>query len=251
MPKYKNPPIIESLCEIKFTEDTNWDITVPGLILEAVKGEYPIKEQRITREISIPKLISSSGKIQPQIKGADFALFFKEDKKSEIQIGPRTLLINRFKPYHSWSDFQSQIIYAFQKLSGKVELNGIQRIGLRYINKIEIPMKDNKVELEEYFQFRPYCGEGLPQTHHGFITGCIFPFFDGRDLCKVELRSALSDIEGSMAFLLDLDYFLAMPRSIHVTQSIEWVEKAHETVEDLFEGCILDPLREIFGEVSE
>jgi uncharacterized protein (TIGR04255 family) len=251
MVKYNNSPIIESICEFKFTEDTDWDITVPGLIFEDVKTEYPYKEQRATQEISISPQTAESNKMRRQINRSDFAVFYKDDKKSLIQIGPRILSTSRLKPYHTWNDFKSQIVYAFGKLSGRSELKGIQRIGLRYINRINIPMKQNKVTLENYFEFRPYCGPNLPQSHGDFIVGCVFPYYDERDVCKVELRGAMPENKYSLSFLLSIDYFLAKPRSIPVAQSMEWVENAHTEIEVLFEGCILPSLREILKEAKE
>jgi uncharacterized protein (TIGR04255 family) len=63
---YNNSPIIESICEFRFTEDTNWDITVPGLIFEDVRTEYPYKEQRTTQEISLSPIASGSNKATGQ-----------------------------------------------------------------------------------------------------------------------------------------------------------------------------------------
>jgi len=160
-------------------------------------------------------------------------------------------LTNRLKPYQSWTDFRSQINTAFETLCKRTKLAGVQRIGLRYINKIEIPTDNGKVKMDNYFDFRPFCGTRLPQTHADFKVSCIFPYYDNRDACKVDLLSAMPDKQGSMAFLLSLDYFLAKPRSIPVSQTIEWIESAHGQVENLFEGCILPPLREIFQEVKE
>ena len=251
MVRYSNSPIIESICEFKFTEDTNWDITVPGLIFEDVRTEYPYKEQRATQEISISPPTAESDKMRSQIKRSDFAVFYKEDKKSLIQIGPRILSTSRLQPYQTWNDFKSQIGYAFGKLHGRVEPKEIQRIGLRYINRINIPMEQNKVTLENYFEFRPYCGPKLPQSHGDFIVGCVFPYYDERDLCKVELKGTMPEKKESLSFLLSIDYFLAKPRSIPVAQSMEWVENAHAEIEILFEGCILPTLREIFQEAKE
>lgn len=251
MVKYNNSPIIESICEFRFTEDTDWDITVPGLIFEDIKTEYPHKEQRMTQETSISPPTAESNKMKSQIKKSDIAVFYKEDKRSLIQIGPRILSTSRLKPYNTWASFKNQIAYAFEKLNGRVDPKGCQRIGLRYINKINIPMKQNKVTLENYFEFRPYCGPKLPQSHGDFIVGCIFQYHDGRDLCKVELRDAAPENKDSLSFLLSIDYFLAKPRSIPIDTSLEWVENAHTEIETLFEGCILPPLREIFEEAKE
>ena len=251
MVKYNNSPIIESICEFRFTEDTNWDITVPGLIFEDVRTEYPHKGQRTTQEISLSPVASGSNRATGQIKRSDFAVFYNEGKKSLIQIGPRILSTSRLKPYQTWNDFKSQISYASEKLSGRVELKGVQRIGLRYINMINIPMNESKVEEDNYFEFRPYYGPKLPQLHGDFTVGCIYPFHNERDLCKVELRTAMPEIKDSMSFLLSIDYFLAEPRSIPADKSVEWVEDAHTEIETLFEGCILPPLREIFEAVKE
>jgi uncharacterized protein (TIGR04255 family) len=251
MVKYNNPPIIESVCEIKFTEDTPWDMTVPGLIFEGIRERYPEKGQRTTQEISISALDKDKGKSLPQLKRQDFAIFLTDDKRSQILVGPRTLLVSRLKPYSTWEDFKSQIGYAFEKLSGKVELKEIQRIGLRYINKIEIKTEDGSVNLDKFFEFRPFCGPQLPQLHGNFIVGCVFPFSQERDLCRVELTSAVSEREDSMAFILSIDYFLNIPRSVPVGETMNWVENAYSEVKKIFEGCISPPLREKLQEVNE
>ncbi|OPY52611.1 MAG: hypothetical protein A4E49_01785 [Methanosaeta sp. PtaU1.Bin112] len=251
MPKYNNPPIIESVCEIRFTEDTEWDLTIPGLIFEDIRSEYPQKGQRSTQEINISTSNTHPVTTRHQIKRQDYAVFSTNDTKSSIQVSGRVLLTNRLKPYQSWTDFRSQINTAFETLCKRTKLAGVQRIGLRYINKIEIPTDNGKVKMDNYFDFRPFCGTRLPQTHADFKVSCIFPYYDNRDACKVDLLSAMPDKQGSMAFLLSLDYFLAKPRSIPVSQTIEWIESAHGQVENLFEGCILPPLREIFQEVKE
>jgi len=250
MVRYNNSPIIESVCEIKFTEDTPWDITVPGLIFEDIKTQYPEKKQRTTHEISVSQMDKDNSKSLPLLKRQDAAIFLTGDEKSQIQVGPRTLLVSRLKPYSNWEDFKSQISYAFEKLSGRVELKGIQRIGLRYINKIEIQTGNGNVNLDRFFEFRPFCGAQLPQLHGTFIVGCVFPFSQEQDSCRVELTSAVSEREDSMAFILSIDYFLNKPRSIPVSETMNWAENAHGEVKRLFEGCISLPLREIFQEVK-
>jgi len=79
MVKYNNTPIIESLCEIKFSDDTKWDPTVPGLVFEGVKELYPQKEQRIIQEININTPMNSPGSTSHianhQIRKNDLAVF--------------------------------------------------------------------------------------------------------------------------------------------------------------------------------
>lgn len=242
--KYSDPPVIEAVCEFRLTPDSKWDLTIPGLIYEKLHEEFPHKEQRLVQEMQI---IQSARGIQQQIHPPNERIqFLTEDRKTFVQVGPHLLAVNCLKPYPTWDRFQPRIERAFNALTEVVDIKGLQRIGLRYVNLIEIV--GQTVELSDYFEFRPFLGQELPQNMEDFIFGCIFPFADGRDSCRVLLTAAVPEKPTSNAFILDLDYFLAQPQAISVDQALSWVEQAHQRIEELFEECITEQLRESFQE---
>ena len=51
--------------------------------------------------------------------------------------------------------------------------------------------------------------------------------------------------------LLDLDYYTLAPDSVPIDSIADWLEVAHGHVEEVFEACIGDKLRTMFGEVAE
>jgi uncharacterized protein (TIGR04255 family) len=51
-------------------------------------------------------------------------------------------------------------------------------------------------------------------------------------------------------YILDLDYYLAQPKAVSLEDALKWADTAHEEVENIFESCIKDPLRIIFGVVE-
>ena len=59
--RYKNPPIVEALCEFEFISSQPWDLTIPGLIYEKVKDEFPDKRQQIGKgfNLSLQKKVLS------------------------------------------------------------------------------------------------------------------------------------------------------------------------------------------------
>ncbi|MBU4225210.1 MAG: TIGR04255 family protein [Chloroflexi bacterium] len=243
--KYANPPLIEAVCEFRLTPDTAWDLTIPGLMYEKVEKEFPNKEQRLIQEVEI---IQSPQGMQQQTRTVERVLFLTRDRKIFIQAGPHLLAVNCLKPYPTWNGFKPRIENAFRSLTEIVDIKGLQRIGLRYINHIEIPARS--INLEEYFEFRPFLGQNLPQNIANFIVGCVWHFSNGRDSCRVQITNALPEKPDNTAFLLDLDYFLAQPKAVSVNQALEWVEEAHQKVEEIFEGCITEPVREIFREIK-
>ncbi len=246
MTKYNNSPIIEAVCEFRFGSDTRWDMTIPGILYHEIQKEFPHIEQHALQDINLPQNTSEKS---TRINTTVLARFLSEDKKKLIQIGPRILSINQLGPYGTWSEFKSLIGYALDTLGQIVELNSIQKIGLRYINKIEIPGKN--VKLEEYFKFRPHLGENLQEKiFTGFMVGCIFSLCEGRDSCKVELANGAPEDSDASAFILDIDYSLIKAQEIALNQSLDWLENAHENVDDFFEGCISDTLRDLFKEIK-
>ena len=240
---YTKSPIIEAVCEFQFTPETEWDATIPGLIYPAIKDKFPKKEERIIQNFEIPHQSSTKAEIKMQQSAR--AVFLTNDKKTQIQIAPRLLAVNRLKPYTTWANFELYIEEALSNLTSNVIIDGIQRIGLRYINQIEIPSSDT--ELSKYFEFRPELGPRLSTTPMmEFIIGCVQPYSDGRDRCRTQLRSALPTNPDNAAFILDMDYYLAKPRTVAVDQALEWVNDAHQNVENIFENCIKEPLRDVF-----
>ncbi|GIX47870.1 MAG: TIGR04255 family protein [Candidatus Tectimicrobiota bacterium] len=241
---YRNPPIIEAVCDFRPTQDTQWDLTVPGLFYERVKDAFPHREQRVVQEF---ELTQGMQVLQQQIRSSERVLMFSEDRKTLIQLGPRLVVINILKPYNTWEGFKKYIEKAWSSLQEVVEVRGLERIGLRYINRIEFTTQD--VNLKEYFEFYPFIGKRLPQELAFFIAGAEFPYDGGRDRCRVQLSQGIGD-EGKKAIILDLDYFLARSRGVEVSAALNWVEEAHTRVEEIFEGCITDKLRAMFEEVS-
>lgn len=242
--KYANPPIVEAVCEFRLGPDTRWDLTVPGLFYERVKHDFPHREQRAVQEV---ELIQEPQGLQQRIRTTERVLLFAQNRRMLIQLGPRLLVINALKPYPTWQGFKPYLEKAWEKLREAVEVGGLERIGLRYINQIELP--EETVEMEDYFEFYLFVGSRLPQHMSSFIAGAEFPYAEGRDRCRVQLTSASGGGEKS-AVILDIDYFLARPRAIAPADAMEWIENAHSAVEEMFEGCITDRLRQHFGEVS-
>jgi uncharacterized protein (TIGR04255 family) len=241
--KYAKPPIVEAVCEFRLTPETRWDLTVPGLLYERLKGSFPQKEQRMIQEM---ELTQGPEGLHQQIRTSERIIFFTEDKKMLVQVGPRLLAINVLKTYPHWEGFKPRIEMAWKSLQAAIEVQGLERIGLRYINHIELPAQGG--ELAEYFEFYPFVGQRLPQQMVSFLAGVEFSYADDRDHCRVQF-TRIPASGGRSLFMLDIDYFLARPGAVKPAEALAWVEEAHSRVEEVFEGCITDKLREMFEEV--
>ena len=150
MPKYPNNPIIEALCEFKFSAQEPWDVTIAGLLYQEIHDQFPQKKQDAGFEI----------KARPTEKGIEQLIeaipsrirFISEDGLKMIQLVPNSLVVNHLRPYPVWDQFKEIIIENFKLYNKIAKPSEIVRIRLRYINKIYLPLG---AEIEDYFNFYP------------------------------------------------------------------------------------------------
>lgn len=254
--QYKNPPITEAVCELRFRSDSPWDLADPGLIFSALKDSFPYR----LPTPAPPSSFSFSGsdpEIQAQINQLlrqDISTqqglrFWRDDSgQGQIVIAQNRLAVSQFPPYPSWEAYLPIIDEVSSAYINTVQPTGVQRIGLRYINDIAFPL--GPVELEEYFDFFPFLGDRLPQDHGAIQIGINFEYFGGRDVIRLQMGTRSSKLEGQVTIRLDLDYYLAKPEEVKLDGTVGWLKQAHDTVEAIFEGCLKEKARSMFNNES-
>jgi len=242
--KYKNPPIVEALCEFQFISEQAWDFTIHGLFYEKINKDFPDKQKQMGIGIRLKK---EANTIQHEVSQSPERMqFFRKDKTALVQVGPDLLTVNHLKPYPTWKFFKPLILDNLSKYREIAKPKGLKRLGLRYINKIDIPQKS--IELSDYFNYYPYIPKVLPQIHGAFTVRTEIPYEENRDQMLLTIGSAISEKPDALSFLLDFDYVMVIPDKVAIDQVGEWIEKAHAVVEENFEACITDKCRKIFDE---
>jgi len=121
-----------------------------------------------------------------------------------------------------------------------------QRLGLRYINQINF--KEERILLEDFFEFYPFVGKQLPQDHGTFVVGIDLPFANRGDNLRLQLATSPLAPGFKLSLSLDLDYFRSDPSKVAPSELENWLEQAHSSLEETFEGCLKDKLRKRFEE---
>jgi len=239
--RYGKPPINQAICEFRFKGPSQWDWTVPGLVYQEIKSEFPDKRQEQTFEI---KVVPIPGRVEQSVGSPTKIQFLRADNSAMVQVGPDLLTINVYPPYPGWENFQALIRQQFQIYTRIAKPGEFQRIGLRYINKILFP--NAIIETTEFFLYYPHLPHEVEQTHGPFEMSVMHLYENGRDVLTLRMKTIASDGPDTSAIGLDLDYYLAAPSNIKLADGLEWVEKAHTRVDTMFEACITDKTRNLF-----
>jgi uncharacterized protein (TIGR04255 family) len=202
---------------------------------------FPDKESRMVANEVV--LTQNAGVMNQTLKSDERVLLFTGDKNRYVQIGTRLVSIHNLKHFEAWErDFEQAINGVFDAFTAFVNVDKFQRIGLRFINRIEIPKKS---DLEDYFAFRPLVDQDLKDNIKNLIVGCVFEFRN-RDACRVQLSDVPSE-KGNNTYILDLDYFLLQPKAVSAGEAIQWVNDAYRQIVQIFDKCTTDKLKKTFG----
>ncbi len=242
---YKNPPLIEALCEFQFEPGQPWDWTIPGLVYDKLKNEYPKKKQQKIIEMEV----RAEQEISQTVKGGIARMqFLREDETALVQVGPNLLVVNHLKPYPTWGKFQEMIKNGLAVYRDVASPKAIKRISLRYINRLEIPQ--SQVRIEDYILAVPNIPEPLPQVFATWIQRVEIPFEDSNGVMVMQSGLIRHEVPNSIAFLLDLDFITLDIQKVNLDNAMEWVMGAHDEVEKAFEVCITDKTRALMKEMQ-
>lgn len=250
--QYPNAPFREAICEFRYKQDGKWDGAAPGLVYSAMSHEFP---RRLADDSPPPTSDQQVGSIelvqvgpqQLQLQIAPqrpFRFWRENDDSGYIAVAPYRLSVHHSRPYPSWVRFREIIgkgAQAYQEILEPIE---VQRIGLRYINHIDLG--PGSVSIEDFFDFYPFVGSDIPQRLSRFHCMVQMDFEDARDSLTLQIMTAMQSDGQSSGVILDLDYFLAQPSKLELADSGNWLETAHDHLKRVFEGCLKDSLRDSF-----
>ncbi len=241
--EYKNAPIEEAIVEFRFAPGSEWDLTIPGKLHQhpAIKNVYPGKPR--TQRLLQGALEATAG--QPAAfnvqEGVGRIQLVDADAKRLVSLGPDLLSVHVLRPYEGWDNFRSRTdsaLAAYREVAG---VDSMLRIGLRYVNKIVVPVP--AFDLDEHFNCGPRTIDGLPEVIANFLTRVDYVYDDGKRL--IVTFAAIEAPQGSCAFLLDLDGVWEGART-PMDSAMSVVDELHERMGSAFERLITDKLREVF-----
>ncbi len=246
--EYKNPPIEEALCEFRFEPESEWNPMLPLSFRESIKSSYPgTPRQKTPIEADVHAGSENGGPSFLLKQEVSRMQFPSEDGKKLVAIGQNVVSAHTLRPYPSWDVFRPQIKEALESYVKIIGVKGIRRIGLRYINKIEVDV-EGTVSLNEYFAVPPQAPQGFPSRFIKFFTRTEYVYDDE----PIRLIMNFTDIdtsEGKAAFLLDIDMVWEwVSEPLPTQEAMDKVDILRKREREAFELIITDRAREMFND---
>src|SRR5262249_49062144 len=133
--------------------------------------------------------------------------FRSSDEKHISQFNRDGFVFSRLEPYSTWEELESEgkrLWNIYKDLAQPVE---IQRLGLRFINRIKLP--PGELLFEDYIQPAPSSPHGLELPFHGFMHKDTLGVPGHPYAINVirTIQQLNGGVDGGVALILDIDVF--------------------------------------------
>lgn len=238
--QYPNPPLSEVVCEFRFVPNDAWDHSVADAVYRILRGKFPRQIEGDDR------YFSARGDVDSTLQ------FWRHDDKGVVILSPYTLSVSSFRRYPGWERFREDVMAVVDAYLTVNSPQAFQRIGLRYINDIELPPSTEPINIYDYIRFGVIATiEGLPNEFTALSVQMDMPFHGTRDNLSISVVCPAGEEWQQRHIQLDLDYQLRLYREVPLEEAEAWLNQAHSTINTVFEGVIRDTLRQQFNEEAQ
>ena len=169
-----NSPITEALLDIKAKLPDGVGLNIFNEFQENIKDRF---EDRKTMHSFKAEFRFSPGKdestpITPKDKIEGY-IFHSKNENKIVQARLDGFTFNKLRPYEDWNKFHSEARELWELYNKIVKPISVNRIALRYINRIEIPLPFN--DFSEYILTNPQIAPELPQSLSHFLMRIEIP----------------------------------------------------------------------------
>lgn len=241
---YARPPITEAVLELRFAVEQRQD-TIEAAARK-MKSLYLVSEPMQAFQFRID--IQEGRPDVPTTATWHGIRLSSDDRADVVVLRKHGFTCSRMAPYLGWDHLRENAQTAWEawrRAAGFVE---VSRIGLRYINRIDVPphQGSDMINVEDYITFVPAAPVLLEQPMSAYTIQMTKPL--GHEECHVTLTSSSvpSPLVGYASFVLDVD--VSRQTSIPRREDALWelIERMRDLKNFLFEGLITDKSRELF-----
>ncbi|WP_263458901.1 TIGR04255 family protein [Bathymodiolus japonicus methanotrophic gill symbiont] len=240
---YLRPPITEAVIEVRVNHTLKEENV--NKIVKKLQSIYPNKST--VNNLSINITPQPEGGDQLNVNSRPEAYHLVSDDQINIAIvSSNSLAVSQLAPYQGWEAIHKNFVEAWKIWKRVSSSHPISRIGVRYINRIDIPLQDEKkIDLEEYLTFNPQVPilSDLPMV--AYLMQITQPI-DSLWSVNITSKGIQSPLVNNLSLLLDVDVFRTKDILLSDEGLWEAINEARSIKNDIFDKCITQKTKELF-----
>lgn len=239
-PSYVKPTLQEAICEIDFSlgDGVQWESQWFADFYARVREEFPVFEP-----FPVPGFQISFGQHALEPPQVLQVVRYRDEAKSLfIQLSERHLVINKLPQYLGWENMIQNITYAWEAVLSVVHPAQINRIVLRYINRIERSSRNET--LGEWFRESDFVPLSILKSQPGLGSNMLV-HTDDHNIVNVMIGEHQGSTDNSDAFIFDIASISTESLALETSQVVERTNMLHNVIWDVFEKAKGDKLERL------
>jgi uncharacterized protein (TIGR04255 family) len=245
-PKYRNPPIVEALCQFNFATPLSWNPILPGVFYQKIKAEYlrePEMQEQVQANVETPV---SEGAASVRVgRGEQRLIYANMDGNRLVVLNPGSISANSMPPYEGWEDLADRLKRCVEKTYSTLGRPGIKGVSIRYINRILIPSES---EISRFFRVPIMSTSQAGSSVKSLFQRAETILEDGVSRSAITFATVepTEDEVGEVPILLDLEFSNLGLGEATIDEAIEVAAQLKEFENVEFEAFLTDDTRGMF-----
>jgi uncharacterized protein (TIGR04255 family) len=240
MPQYKRPPITEAIIEIRFEQP----LPRPEVdkLQQQFKSEYAFSEDFIALGIGLDPAARRAN-FEEQSSGYKLS---SADRADVLLVTSAHMTCSRLAPYVGWDAFRARAESHWRTWKRVTGYRKIGRIGVRFINRIDIPAAAGEVvKVPDYLRVYPEARAVKHMVTYAMqISGLL-----EKDNCQLLINSSSmpSPLVDHVSVVLDIDISRTGDSPQKDDEIWALIDRIRVHKNHTFEESVTDKARELFN----
>lgn len=241
--QYKHPPIAEAVIGLTFESDTN--------VAELDKAQrklgkfYP--NHQPLRQIKVQFTVSPTAHHGQNALDEEVGHRRSTNDQTEIAILKKnSITVSQLAPYVGWEKFLQRFKRDWDTIKQAIGFRPIKQIGVRYINRIDIPFEGIGVRMADYLKALPNIPDQFGVVS-GYSVSAEVQMPDIHCVLRLNSGAVPSPLPKCVSVILDLDLIRNQEAPQSDSEISATLEKMRERKNAFFESAITENARELFN----
>jgi uncharacterized protein (TIGR04255 family) len=202
-PHLPGAPIAEAIIDIRAKAEAQWEESSARASLGPLLEGYNFLDSQ--QESQIKLKVQAGLPVQQVVQQGWKGIRFRSiDEKNVAEFNRSGFVFRRLPPYEDWSHLMSEAFRLWSMYLNLAKPTQVQRLGLRFINRIELVPPD--LNIEEYISGGPLSPKGLNLPFHNFMHHDTWAV-PGHSYAMNVIRVFQSQPGNPLAVILDIDVY--------------------------------------------
>lgn len=244
---FPNAPIREALIDIHVALPAESTLEVLAQYHEPLKDRFPKRRER--------EIWQSEFRVQPGAdpvaktgpKRIDGYLHTSDADGKIVQARCDGFTFNKLRPYTDWATLSAEARELWEHYQRLAKPANVTRLGLRYINRIEVPLPIR--DFREYCPLFPDLPPGVPQSLSEFFMRFVAPVPDIPNVMSIVTTTFELPVPGGakLPLILDIEVFESFELLAPDTEPMwQKLDRLRMVKNDIFFASVTEAAKALF-----